>query len=179
MGAFQSRDRREELPLLPVRLSKLPVRCRPSFSRNATPHRKALNVGFRQEPTLNFRHRNDGFVPESIIPQLLVKRSTGYERMSDVGEGARTLKRRIVGRRGEGEGGSSRPTQTCRLAILTPDNDLSLSAIFPASPSPTGHFGKGQSGTDLGIASDPHDRWRGRRGGGPATGSISRTPALS
>ncbi len=50
---------------------------------------------------------NDRKVPESIIPQLLVERSAGYERMSDVGERARTLKRRIVGHWGRRGGGAA------------------------------------------------------------------------
>ena len=41
---------------------------RPSFSRNATPHEQEPNVGFRQELTLNLRHRNDGFVPSEVDP---------------------------------------------------------------------------------------------------------------
>lgn len=53
------------------------------------------------------------------------------------------------------------------------DDGRSLSAIFPASLSPTGHFGKEQSGTDFGKAGDPDDHWRGSRGGCPATDSQS------
>jgi len=49
----------------------LSVRNRPSFSRNATSRGQALNVGFRQELTLNLRHRNDGFVPIFAIPAAL------------------------------------------------------------------------------------------------------------
>jgi len=41
-------------------------------------------------------------------------------------------------------------TQTFRLAIWAADNGHSLSAIFPVSPSPTGHFGNEKSGTDFG-----------------------------
>lgn len=40
-----------------------------------------------------------GFVPDSVIPQLLIERSIRHERMSDVGERAMALKCRIVGRR--------------------------------------------------------------------------------
>jgi hypothetical protein len=43
-------------------------------------------------------------------------------------------------------------TRTFRLAIRAPSNGHSLSAIFPVSPSPIGHFGKEQSGTDFGQA---------------------------
>lgn len=57
------------------------------------------NVGFWKNRTFGLASRIGRFVPESIIPQLLVERSTGHERMSDVGERARTLKRRIVGLR--------------------------------------------------------------------------------
>lgn len=39
--------------------------------------------------------------------------------------------------------GSSAHTRTFRLAIGAPHNDHSLSAIFPVSPSPIGHLGKG------------------------------------
>jgi len=40
--------------------------------------------------------------------------------------------------------------RTLGLAIRAPDNGQSLSAMFCAFPPPTRHFGKEQSGTDLG-----------------------------
>jgi hypothetical protein len=49
---------------------------------------------------------------------------------------------------------------TLGIAIRAPETGRSLSAIFPVSSSPTGHFGKEQSGTDFGKASAPGDRCR-------------------
>jgi len=55
-------------------------------------------------------------------------------------------------------------TRTFRLAIRAPSNGHSLSAIFPVSPSPIGHFGKEQSGTDFGQAKPLGVRQRDRGG---------------
>jgi len=45
--------------------------------------------------------------------------------------------------------------RTFRIAIRVADNARSLSALFPVSPSPIGHFGKEQLGTDFGKMGAP------------------------
>jgi hypothetical protein len=80
--------------------------------------------------------------------------------------------RRRVGQRQIASGDAH--SRTFRLAVQASDNGHSLSTTFPVSQSPTGHFGKEQSGTDFGKAGAPDGRWRGRRGAIPLIGSQSR-----
>lgn len=63
----------EGCPLFVVTLPKRPVGNRPSFSRNAALQGQALNVGIRQELTLNLRHRNVGNVPFPDAPGIRPK----------------------------------------------------------------------------------------------------------
>lgn len=67
---------------------------------------------------------------------------------------------------------ASAQTRTFRLAIRAPSNGHSLSAIFPVSPSPIGHFGKEQSGTDFGQAKPLGVRQRDRGGRFPPDVSL-------
>ena len=62
--------------------------------------------------------------------------------------------------------------RTFRLAIRAPNSGHSLSAIFPVSPSPIGHFGKEQLGTDFGKAKPAGVRQRDRGGEVPARRSF-------
>jgi len=59
-------------------------------------------------------------------------------------------------------------TRTFTLTIRASNNGHSFSAIFPVSPSPIGHFGKKQSGTDFGKAKPAGIRQRDRSGEIPA-----------
>ena len=58
------------------------------------------------------------------------------------------------------------------MAIRAPETGHSLVVIFPVSPSPTGHFGKEQSGTDFGKVDAPNAYQRDHRGDCPAIGSF-------
>ena len=60
--------------------------------------------------------------------------------------------------------GSSAHNRRMGMAIRGPETGHSLSAIFPVSPSPIGHFGKEQSGTDFGQAKPLGVRQRDRGG---------------
>ena len=66
-------------------------------------------------------------------------------------------------------------TRTFRLAIRATNNGHSLSAIFPVSPSPIGHFGKEQLGTDFGKAKLAGVGQRDRGGEIPAGRSVLGT----
>ena len=72
--------------------------------------------------------------------------------------------------------GAFAQSRTFRLAIRVPDNGHSLSAIFPISPSPIGHFEKEQLGTDFGKAKPAGVRQRDQGGEVPASRSFPRMP---
>jgi len=67
----------------------------------------------------------------------------------------------------------SRPHPDAQAAILATDNGHSLIAIFPVSPSPIGHFGKEQLGTDFGKAKPAGVRQRDQGGVIPARRSFA------